>query len=455
MLFRSPPAVEREATHRAIALSELVDVPILIVHVSGGEAFEQIRRARERGLNIHAETCPQYLLLTAAHLGAGGYHGAKCVCSPPPRDEASQQQVWRALADGDCAVFSSDHAPFRYEDPQGKKPEGREVAFPHIPNGIPGLETRLPLLFSEGVLKGRIDLHRFVALTAANPARMYGLYPQKGTLAVGSDADLVVWDAQREVTIANAALHHAVDYTPYEGLRIAGWPAVTFSRGEVVYEDGRFTGRPGHGRFIPCAPYFRNPRHIPFFARNTLPLLSCLVSSLWARNGRRLTGREFVWMATLNGWQHELVQQAASPNAIVLLDQGPVFLLTELYVFGPKSLRGRSAMKWWQTAFQDWANTLDLIIWLDAADRILIERIQARYKWHVMKGKQEDEIIQFLGEYRQAYEDVISMLLLNSAHLEILRLDTSLETIEVLEEKLLLHLEDRVGFHTSIARDET
>ena len=112
-------------------------------------------------------------------------------------------------------------------------------------------------------------------------------------------------------------------------------------------------------------------------------------------------------------------------------------------------------MKWWQTAFQDWANTLDLIIWLDAADRILIERIQARYKWHVMKGKQEDEIIQFLGEYRQAYEDVISMLLLNSAHLEILRLDTSLETIEVLEEKLLLHLEDRVGFHTSIARDET
>jgi dihydropyrimidinase len=248
-----PPAVEREATHRAIALSELVDVPILIVHVSGGEAFEQIRRARERGLNIHAETCPQYLLLTAAHLGAGGYHGAKCVCSPPPRDEASQAEVWRALAGGDCSVLSSDHAPFRYEDPQGKKPEGREVAFPHIPNGIPGLETRLPLLFSEGVLKGRIDLQRFVALTAANPARMYGLYPQKGTLAVGSDADLVVWDAQRDVTVTNAALHHAVDYTPYEGLRITGWPVITLSRGEVVYQDGRFTGRPGHGRFLPCA----------------------------------------------------------------------------------------------------------------------------------------------------------------------------------------------------------
>ena len=248
-----PPAVEREATHRAIALSELIDVPILIVHVSGGEAFEQIRWARARGLNIHAETCPQYLLLTAAQLGAEGYHGAKCVCSPPPRDAASQEQVWRALAGGDCSVFSSDHAPFRYEDPHGKKPDGREVAFPHIPNGIPGLETRLPLLFSEGVLKGRIDLHAFAALTAANPARMYGLYPRKGTIAVGSDADLVVWDDKREVTISNGALHHAVDYTPYEGLRITGWPALTLSRGEVVYEAGRFRGRAGHGRFMPCA----------------------------------------------------------------------------------------------------------------------------------------------------------------------------------------------------------
>ncbi|MGH8749521.1 MAG: dihydropyrimidinase [Burkholderiales bacterium] len=259
-----PAAVEREATHRAIALAELIDVPILIVHVSGGEAFEQIRWAQARGLNIYAETCPQYLLLTAAHLGAGGYQGAKCVCSPPPRDEASQQQVWQALAGDVCSVFSSDHAPFRYQDPQGKMPGGREVAFPHIPNGIPGLETRLPLLFSEGVLKGRIDLHRFVALTAANPARMYGLYPRKGTIAPGSDADLVIWDEWREVTIANRALHHAVDYTPYEGLRITGWPALTLSRGEVVYEADRFRGRPGHGRFMRCAqPEPARPRRLP------------------------------------------------------------------------------------------------------------------------------------------------------------------------------------------------
>jgi dihydropyrimidinase len=247
-----PSAVEREATHRAIALSELIDVPILIVHVSGGEAIEQIRWAQARGLNIHAETCPQYLLLTAAHLGDGGYHGAKCVCSPPPRDEASQAEVWRALADGVFSVFSSDHAPFRYEDPHGKKPGGREVAFAHIPNGIPGLETRLPLLFSEGVRKGRIDLRTFVSLIAAGPARMYGLYPRKGTVAPGSDADLVLWDESRRVVIRNELLHHAVDYTPYEGIEVTGWPALTLSRGEVVWQDGEFCGTAGHGQFMKC-----------------------------------------------------------------------------------------------------------------------------------------------------------------------------------------------------------
>ncbi|MGA8007290.1 MAG: amidohydrolase family protein, partial [Burkholderiales bacterium] len=242
------------ATHRAIALSELIDVPILIVHVSGAEAIEQIRWAQARGLNIHAETCPQYLLLTAAHLGAAGYHGAKCVCSPPPRDAASQAEVWRGLAEGVLGVFSSDHAPFRYDDPHGKRLGGREVAFPHIPNGIPGLETRLPLLFSEGVRKGRIDLRQFVSLTAANPARMYGLYPRKGTIAVGSDADLVVWDETRRVVIRNELLHHAVDYTPYEGIEVTGWPALTLSRGEVVWEEGTFRGVAGRGQFMKCGP---------------------------------------------------------------------------------------------------------------------------------------------------------------------------------------------------------
>lgn len=255
-----PAPVEREATHRAITLAELADVPILIVHVSGAEAIEQIRWAQGRGLNIYAETCPQYLFLTAAQLGIEGYAGAKCVCSPPPRDAANQEAVWRGLSNGAFHVFSSDHAPFGYDDPHGKKLGGKEVPFPYIPNGIPGLETRLPLLFSEGVGKGRIDVHAFVALTATNPARLYGLYPQKGTIAIGSDADLVIWDEHRDITIRNSALHHAVDYTPYEGMRVSAWPALTLSRGVPVWRDGRFTGRAGHGKFLRCgrpAPFPR------------------------------------------------------------------------------------------------------------------------------------------------------------------------------------------------------
>lgn len=255
-----PAPVEREATHRAITFSELVDVPILIVHVSAAEAIEQIRWAQGRGLNIYAETCPQYLFLTAQELGIEGFGGAKCVCSPPPRDAASQQAVWRGLASGAFQVFSSDHAPFRYEDPHGKKLGGQEVAFPYIPNGIPGLETRLPLLFCEGVLKHKIDVHQFVALTATNPAKLYGLYPRKGTIAIGSDADLVIWDQGLDLTITNASLHHAVDYTPYEGMRITAWPAVTLSRGVAVWRNGRFTGRAGHGEFLRCGAPAPFPR---------------------------------------------------------------------------------------------------------------------------------------------------------------------------------------------------
>ena len=247
-----PMLVEREATHRAIALSELVDVPILIVHVSGREAVEQIRWARGHGLRIYAETCPQYLLLTATDLGLDGYEGAKCVCSPPPRDKSNQEVIWNGLADGLFTVFSSDHAPFRYDDPHGKKLGGKEVDFPYIPNGIPGLETRLPLLFSEGVAKGRISVNRFVELTATNPAKLYGLHPRKGTIAVGADADLVVWNDRRELTLTNAMLHHAVDYTPYEGMTLQAWPEMTLSRGDVVYRNGVPCGEPGRGRFLRC-----------------------------------------------------------------------------------------------------------------------------------------------------------------------------------------------------------
>jgi len=246
-----PMLVEREATHRAIALSELVDVPILIVHVSGKEAIEQIRWAHGQGLRIYAETCPQYLVLSDENLD-DGYHGAKCVCSPPPRDKANQQYVWDGLASGLFTVFSSDHAPFRYDDPEGKKPGGKEVPFRYIPNGTPGLETRLPILFSEGVGRGRIDLNRFVALTATDPAKMYGLYPRKGTIAIGSDADIAIWNPKKEVTIRNDMLHHDVDYTPYEGMQLTGWPEITLSRGEIVWADGIATGAIGRGQFLAC-----------------------------------------------------------------------------------------------------------------------------------------------------------------------------------------------------------
>jgi dihydropyrimidinase len=248
-----PSVVEREATSRAISLSELVEVPILIVHVSGAEAIEQIRQAQARGLKVYAETCPQYLFLTEEDLGGPGFAGAKCICSPPPRDKSNQQKVWNALSDGVFHVFSSDHAPFRYEDAKGKKLHGGNAPFRYVPNGIPGIETRLPLLFSEGVMRGRMDLARFVAVTATYPARLYGLYPRKGTIAIGSDADLVLWDPERRWQIRNEALHHAVDYTPYEGMELIGFPETVISRGEIVVEDGMPIGTKGRGEFLRCA----------------------------------------------------------------------------------------------------------------------------------------------------------------------------------------------------------
>jgi dihydropyrimidinase len=247
-----PQIVEREAAHRAISHAELIDVPIMIVHVSGREATEQIRWARSRGLKIFAETCPQYITLTEADMAGLDMDmtGAKYVCSPPPRDADSHAAVWDGLKDGTFQVFSSDHCPFRYDDPAGKlTPKGR-TSFRWVPNGIPGIETRLPILFSEGVSKGRITLERFVALTATNHARLYGLFPRKGTIAVGADADITIWDPKRRETIRQEILHHGADYTPWEGFEVTGWPVMTFSRGRLVCEDGRICGAPGDGAFL-------------------------------------------------------------------------------------------------------------------------------------------------------------------------------------------------------------
>ncbi len=255
-----PIPVEREATHRAISLAELVDVPVLIVHVSNREAMEEIRRAQQKGLKVYGETCPQYLVLTAQDLEGLNMEGAKYVCSPPPRDAASQQACWEGLQQNVFTLFSSDHCPFRYDDAHGKlTPKGR-TSFRWVPNGIPGVETRLPILFSEGVGKGRISLNEFVALTATNHARTYGLYPRKGTIAVGSDADIAIWDPGREVTISQSLMHHATDYTPYEGFKVTGWPVATMVRGKFVVRDGKLVGPKGGGTYVSRA---KSPLAVP------------------------------------------------------------------------------------------------------------------------------------------------------------------------------------------------
>jgi dihydropyrimidinase len=243
-----PIAVEREATHRAISLAEMVDVPVMIVHVSNAEAIEEIARAKRRGIKVFSETCPQYLVLTEADMGAAGTEGNKYVCSPPPRDAANQQACWDGLSQNIFEVFSSDHCPYRYDE-TGKLTPDSAKGYVWIPNGIPGIETRLPILFSEGVKKGRITPSQFVALSATNAAKIYGLYPQKGALIVGADADIAIWDPDLTRTITHADLHDGVDYTPYEGIEITGWPVTTIVRGKVMVEDRQMVGDKGWGAY--------------------------------------------------------------------------------------------------------------------------------------------------------------------------------------------------------------
>src|SRR5712675_1506588 len=235
-----------------LALARLVDAPLLIVHMSEIEAIETLRQAQKKGLKIFGETCPQYIALTADDMDKPGVEGAMWCCSPPPRDPAAQEAVWAALKDGTFQTFSSDHAPYQFNE-KGKIPKGDKTTFKEMANGVPGLEVRLPLLFSEGVQKGRITLQQFVALTSANHAKLYGLYPKKGTIAVGSDADFAIWDADKDVTIRWKDLHDNVGYSPYEGRQIKGWPITVVSRGRVVVENGKLNAARGSGQFLPCA----------------------------------------------------------------------------------------------------------------------------------------------------------------------------------------------------------
>jgi dihydropyrimidinase len=257
-----PEVVEREATHRAISHGELVDVPIMIVHVSGREAMEQVRWAQQRGLKVYGETCPQYVALTAEDLKGLNMDesGGKYVCSPPPRDQVSWAAIWEGIRGGVFQTFSSDHCPFMYAGDGGKLGPKARTSFRWVPNGIPGVETRLPILWSKGVGGGRITPNQFVALTSTNHARMYGLYPAKGSIAPGFDADIVLWDPERRETIRQEILHHGADYTPYEGMAVTGWPVMTILRGEVACEEGRIVAREGAGRFLRRA---RSPFAVP------------------------------------------------------------------------------------------------------------------------------------------------------------------------------------------------
>ena len=240
-----PPVVEAEATHRAIILAGLAGAPLCIAHVTSAGAAHHVADARELGGPVVAETCPQYLVLDdSVYDPDAGFEVAKFVCSPPMRAAEHRDALWDALAAGSIQQVSSDHAPFRYHD---QKTTGRGN-FTRIPNGLPGIETRLPLVFTAGVTSGRLSPQRFVALTASNPARIFGLHPRKGTLDVGADADVIIIDPDAEVEIDAARLHSAVDYSPYQGMKVTGFPTWTLSRGEVIVERGRSLASRGRGR---------------------------------------------------------------------------------------------------------------------------------------------------------------------------------------------------------------
>jgi dihydropyrimidinase len=240
-----PARAEAEATHRAIALAEIADVPIYIVHLSAAEALEMVTEARDRGLHAYAETCPQYLFLSYDNYEEPDFNGSKFVMSPPLRDRSKQAQLWRGLAFNDLQCISTDHCPFCM-----KEKRLGEHDFSKIPNGAPGIETRMSLVYDGGVREGRISLNRFVELTATSPAKIFGLFPRKGTIAPGSDADIVVFDPNRTITLSAKTLHMNVDYNPYEGRQVTGATDTVLTRGRVIIENGKFVGRKGSGSFL-------------------------------------------------------------------------------------------------------------------------------------------------------------------------------------------------------------
>lgn len=245
-----PRASEAEAFQRLIACAELIDQPIIIYHVATDEGTRVIREARGRGAKVFAETCTQYLFLTADDIDKPGADGAKWVCSPPLRTEADQSALWQALDLGDLQIVTSDHAPYAFDE-TGKLIAGPNPTFKEVPNGMPGLETRLPMLFDAMVSQGRYGINAFVKWTATDPARIYGLSPRKGTIAVGCDADIAIWDPDKSVTLTDELVHDNTRYTPFAGRTLKGWPVTVLRRGEVIVDDGACHAEAGSGIFLP------------------------------------------------------------------------------------------------------------------------------------------------------------------------------------------------------------
>ncbi len=241
-----PTTAEAEATSRAIALAEMAGAPVYIVHLSCNEALEKVREARDRGLPAYAETCPQYLYLSLENMDAPGFEGAKYVFTPPLREKWHQEKLWQGLAQDTLQVVSTDHCPFCFKE---QKEMGKDD-FTKIPNGGPGIEHRLSLIYTGGVHGKRFSANRFVELVSTTPAKLFGLHPRKGTIAVGSDADLMIFDPNEEQVISAKTHHMRVDYSMFEGIQIKGAPKTVFSRGRAVIDAGKFVGRPGSGQFL-------------------------------------------------------------------------------------------------------------------------------------------------------------------------------------------------------------
>jgi dihydropyrimidinase len=245
-----PPEAEAEATHRAVVLAGMTGAPLYVVHMTCAAALEALKAGRAEGFKVYGETCPQYLMFTMDRYREPGFEGAKYVMSPPLRAEGNPEALWKGLASGGLQAVGTDHCPFNFV---GQKEMGRDD-FSKIPNGMPGVETRLPLLYHFGVNEGRFSINRFVELVSTGPARLFGLLPRKGAIVVGADADLVIWDPSKEHRLTRENLHMNVDHSPYEEITVKGYPALVLQRGKVIVRENEFVGEVGAGKFLKRSP---------------------------------------------------------------------------------------------------------------------------------------------------------------------------------------------------------